>query len=138
MNEKEQVELALDNMEKNVKTLEKELKGFKAKTTELSNTLLPSTKFDDPDLSNEAVEQLIAIGDLGRNNYREAVINQSPFKLIVAENLLETLMDKNFIFEIKDDEGNRFISLTDKGTSKLLNLTNYSKRKPMSKDDIPF
>lgn len=94
----------------------------------------------DSDLTSNELEQLMQLGDLGGSYDEEELLNQSAFKQIVAQNLLQTLTEKGFIRNTINHNGNSLVQLTASGTEKLLTLKEYSTRKDIVnvKEEIPF
>lgn len=97
-------------------------------------------EFKDPDLTSDEIEQLMFVGDLGRDVRADETITMSPFKEIVAKKLMQQLKRKGYIHYYDDEHGNQdnIVIISEGGIAKLLSFDNYAKRKTEPEKDIPF
>lgn len=143
LHEKEGV---IKTISSNADEKQEELDKLKKQNKDLINSSnkVKKTKkeFIDPDLASDEIEQLMFVGDLGRDTHADKTITESPFKEIVAKKLMQRLKSKGYVHYFDDEHGNQnsIVVVSEGGVSKLLSFDDYAKRKKSSKneDDIPF
>lgn len=112
----------------------------KSLTQQLNKPKEDRPKYKDPDLTENEIEQLMFVGDLGGHVHLDRAVDESPFKRIVASRLMHRLKDKNYVNYWENENEGTTISLSEQGVSKLLNFEEYTKRKKTIEHDntIPF